>query len=546
MKRVLVIGGAGVFGGHLAEGLALNGFEVVIAGRSLERAQAAAGRIASVVAGARVAAVRLDAVGADAATLSATGAAIIVDAAGPFQGAEPTVARASIAAGLHYVDLADARDFVAGFPVLDEAARGAGVVALTGCSSTPALSNAVLDELTRGWREIVSVEAAISPGARAPRGRSVMVATLMWLGCPVRVFESGGWTERAGWSGWYGRDMGAAGRRRLSLAETPDLDILPERFRPSRSALFLAGLAPTAAHGSVWMLGQIVRATGLNPHPLLGLLAGAGGLLARFGNDRGAMRVAAYGVDAKGRAVRAVWRLVAEPGVGPVTPSLPALAAVKAIAAGEVAAGARPCVGVLSLATLEAEIGRHAIVTERWTERGAVFARALGSEFDHLPPALKAFHETAGRSVWRGEADVEGATGVLGRLAAALFGFPPVGMGAPVTVEVLADGERSEWSRRIGDHRFRSVLSRPRPGGRVSERFGAVTVDLRLTAAADRLAYEVVGWRLGKLSLPRMLAPRTTTFETVDAQGRFVFDVEIRLPWGERMVRYRGRLTRAE
>jgi saccharopine dehydrogenase-like NADP-dependent oxidoreductase len=47
-----------------------------------------------------------------------------VDAAGPFQGAEPRVARAAIAAGLHYVDLADARDFVAGFRALDAGGEG--------------------------------------------------------------------------------------------------------------------------------------------------------------------------------------------------------------------------------------------------------------------------------------------------------------------------------------------------------------------------------------------------------------------------------------
>src|ERR1700686_2412057 len=98
-------------------------------------------------------------------------------AAGPFQGAGYRLARAAIAAGLHYVDLADARDFVAGFGALDAAARAAGVVALSGASSTPALSHAVLDRLTKGWRSIDTVDIAISPGNRsAPRGLSVIRA----------------------------------------------------------------------------------------------------------------------------------------------------------------------------------------------------------------------------------------------------------------------------------------------------------------------------------------------------------------------------------
>ena len=254
MTRVLVIGASGVFGSRLCEGLLRNGFEVVAAGRDLSRTEAAAGRLRAAYPGAVVEAVALDTVTLTPQALKATGAVVVADAAGPFQQAPPTTARAAIAAGLHYVDLADGRDFVAAFPALDAEARASGVVALTGSSSTPALSNAVLDRLTAGWPEIVSVEVAISPGARAPRGLSVMKAILSWLGRPVRVFENGGWTTRAGWSGLYRRDFGRAGRRSVSLCETPDLDLLPARFQPRERALFLAGLEPSPAHFEACLL----------------------------------------------------------------------------------------------------------------------------------------------------------------------------------------------------------------------------------------------------------------------------------------------------
>lgn len=188
MTRVLVIGAGGVFGSRLCEGLLRHGFEVVAAGRDIGRAEAVAGRLRAAFPGAVVESAALDTNTLTPEALTATGAAIVADAAGPFQRAESATARAAIDAGLHYVDLADGRLFVAGFARLDAAAKAAGVVALTGCSSTPALSNAVLDRLTKGWREVVSVEAAISPGVRAPRGLSVMQAILSWLGRPVRVF----------------------------------------------------------------------------------------------------------------------------------------------------------------------------------------------------------------------------------------------------------------------------------------------------------------------------------------------------------------------
>ena len=47
----------------------------------------------------------------------------------------------------------------------------AGIVAVTGASSTPALSHAAADRLTASWRRIDAILVAISPGARAPRAR---------------------------------------------------------------------------------------------------------------------------------------------------------------------------------------------------------------------------------------------------------------------------------------------------------------------------------------------------------------------------------------
>lgn len=544
MTRVMVIGAGGVFGSRLAEGLLRNGFGLVVAGRDERRAEAVTLQLRGVFPDADIATARIDTATVTPTDLIATGATIVADAAGPFQGAQPTVARAAIAAGLSYVDLADGRDFVAAFPALDAAARVAGVVALTGCSSTPALSHAVLDRLTLGWREVVSVEVAISPGARAPRGLSVMQAILSWLGRPVRVFVDGRWAGRRGWCGLHRRDFGQAGRRWVSLCETPDLDLLPARFRPRDRALFLAGLEPWPAHLAAWVLARLVAAFQFDPVPLAGLLVRLSGWASVVGSDRGAMRVEALGVDGEGRAVCAVWRLVAAPGEGPVTPSLPALAAIKAIAVGRVPTGARPCVGLLSLDDIEAEMEPHGLATEIVETRASLFARAIGPAFETLPDPVRALHETPGRSVWRGRAMTEGASSPLASLVARLVGFPGGQADCEAEVRIDADGERSIWRRRIGGRTFSSVLSHPGKGWRIVERFGGLSFRLRLTPHGDRLIYSVEGWRLGLLPLPQALAPKTRTHEEVDAEGRFVFDVEISVPLIGRLVRYRGWLVR--
>ena len=544
MTAVLLIGAGGVFGSRLAEGLARDGFEVICAGRDLSRAEAIAARL--IEAGGSARAVAVDARTLTVEALRATGAGIVVDAAGPFQNAAPTVARAAIAAGLAYVDLADARDFVVAFPELDATARAANIVALTGASSTPTLSNAVLDALTEGWREIVSVEVAISPGARAPRGRSVVEAILSWTGRPVGVFEHGDWRSRPGWSGLVTREFGAAGRRRLSLCETPDLDLLPARFRPTRRALFLAGLEPPILHWGMSLMSAVAAATGLRLRPLAGPLTALSGLFSAFGSDRGAMRVEALGIDGDGRALRAEWILVAEPGAGPVTPTLAALAAVKAIDAGRLMPGAHACVGDLPLAAIEAEMDAHPLARSHASHRAALFARAIGPDFDALPAPIRALHEALGVSLWRGECRCDGPANPLAGLVGRMIGFPARSGVAPVEISIDADGRRSIWRRRIGPARFKSVLFNPRAGGRMTERFGLVSVELGLHRQDDRLIYEVVGWRLGPIPLPRVLAPRTRTHEAVDAQGRFTFDVEIGLPLLGHVVHYRGWLIPAQ
>ena len=175
----------------------------------------------------------------DIATLEAWA---VGDVAGPFQGAGYGLARATLEAGGHYVDIADGRAFVAGFAAaLDGEARRAGRLAATGASSTPALTAAAVDHLTQGWRRIDRIEAAISPGTRAFHGPAVIRAALSWAGQPVRVFIGAGWRRRAGASLLRRRDMPGLGRRWASLAETPDLDQLPERYSVTDEALFLAG-----------------------------------------------------------------------------------------------------------------------------------------------------------------------------------------------------------------------------------------------------------------------------------------------------------------
>ncbi|MGY2052072.1 DUF4166 domain-containing protein [Methylobacterium sp. JK268] len=543
--RLLVVGGAGAFGRRLAAGLAATtAATVVIAGRDLARAQAAAAAIARDHPGSRVEALRLDARAVTAETLRGLALAGVIDAAGPFQDdGTYALARAAIGAGLPYADLADARSFVAGFSRLDAEARAAGVAALTGASSTPALSHAVLDVLTAGWARVDAVEVLLSPGNRAPRGRAVMESILSYAGRPVRVWREGGWQERPGWGLTARVAIPGLGRRLASLCETPDLDLLPARFPEAREAVFRAGLELPVLHLGLTLASLPVRAGLLaSLRPFAGLFLWAARLAQGLGSDRGAMLVRVEGRDGEGRPARATWTLIAEGGDGPVVPTLPALAVARRWLDGPpLAPGARACLGAVDLAAIEAEMARYRIRTTLGREAAPpLFARALGAAFAALPAAVREVH--AGAAVLAGRARVTRGGHPLARLAAALAGFPPAGEDVPVRVTIAPTRDGEIWTRFFAGKTFHSRLSDADPGA-VEERFGPLTFRLRLAADGAGLRLVVEGWRLGPLPLPRALAPRSEAGESVDPEGRFRFDVPVRLPLAGLVVHYRGWLV---
>ena len=142
---VLILGGYGTFGGRLAELLADEPrLTLIIAGRSQAKAAAFSAHLPD---GATKLALALDRDNHLADRIGEISPDMVVDATGPFQayGDEPyRVAKACLACGIDYIDLADASDFVAGIDSLDEEARGRGVFVLAGASSFPVLTAAVV------------------------------------------------------------------------------------------------------------------------------------------------------------------------------------------------------------------------------------------------------------------------------------------------------------------------------------------------------------------------------------------------------------------
>jgi NAD(P)-dependent dehydrogenase (short-subunit alcohol dehydrogenase family) len=354
--RVLVIGGYGFFGRRLVERLSLQArLHVIVAGRSAAQAEALVASLGG-NSKAGLEAVALDANSAELpAQLDRLTVDVLVLASGPFQGSDYRVALACAAAGVHYVDLADGRAFVAGIADVDVAATAAGVCVISGASSVPGLSSAAIDSMVQGWQRIDDIDIGISPGNRIERGHATMHAVLTSCGQPI---AQAGAAPVTGWlTSRLRRYPAPVGWRLLSPCDVPDLAVLPDRY-PGRPAVrFGAGLELMSMHLGMNLMAAVAR-VGLvrdwSAHTAW--LKRRSDWLRNWGSGAGAMHVAVRGLDAQGGRAARTWTLVATDGDGPYTPTLAAAALVRKLAHGEpVPIGARPCVSLLTLADFERE-----------------------------------------------------------------------------------------------------------------------------------------------------------------------------------------------
>ncbi|MGA3157081.1 MAG: NAD-dependent epimerase/dehydratase family protein [Steroidobacteraceae bacterium] len=349
--RIVVIGGCGNFGARICRRLMPEaGLEIV----ATSRAEYAVGP-----GGARTARLDLDSA-SFTADLAALHPDIVIHCAGPFQGQDYRVALASLACGAHYLDLADAREFVARFAAaLDAPARTAHRVALSGASTLPALSSAVVDHFSAHFEQLESIEMYIAPGQHAPRGAATMAAVLSYAGRPFRWMIGGGWQTVHGWQALV-RVNFVFGRRWAAACDVPDLELFPRAFPGVRTVTFRAALEVASQHWALWALAGLRRA-GL-PLPLSRWAAGfnrLGTWLNRFGSACGGMRVD-LGGQVAGRGSGGIsWQLIARGNHGPEIPCIAAiLMALKLARGAAVPEGAGPCLGLLSLPEFETEFAR--------------------------------------------------------------------------------------------------------------------------------------------------------------------------------------------
>jgi len=372
VTRILIIGGYGAFGARVAERLARTpACEILIAGRTPDAAAQFAQQLAP-MAQAKVFPARLDAATVTPEEIAALRPSVVINASGPFQRQDYRLARACIAAGCHYVDLADARAFVIGITRLDAEACAANVCVISGASSVPGLSSAVVHEFSGAFARLDAVEIGISPANSFDPGVATATSILAQAGKPHLQLSNGRRETVHGWQGLHRHRFPVIGTRWLSRVDVPDLDLLPMHYPTLQTARFSAGVEVGPFHLGLWSLSWLVRAGAVRDlGPFAAGLLRAKRTLKFLGSDRGGMFVTMRGRDSDGVPKELAWHLIARSGHGPYVPAIASVILAKRLAAGTGSpSGARPCFALISLSEFEAEVADLDIAcTSEWNEQ---------------------------------------------------------------------------------------------------------------------------------------------------------------------------------
>jgi len=364
--KLVVLGGYGNFGARICRALAGSpGVELCVAGRDAQRAEALA---ASLPGAAAATAVALDVHAPDfTERLVALGAELVIHTAGPFQGQDYAVPLAVARAGAHYIDLADGRRFVCDFfTAADAAFRACGRSAITGASTVPALSSAVVQHLAVGWQRLDGIDICIAPAQTAPRGVATLRAVLSYCGEPVRIWRGGRWTTQPGWAAPQPVRFARLRARRGALCDIPDLELFPAHFAGVQDVMFRAALEARWAQAGFAMLAALRQAR-LIPSPVgwARPLNAAASLFDALGSALGGMYVRVHGVAGDGRPAQRAWHIAADHDHGPEIPCMAAILLARRLAAGEaMAPGAQACLGQLALAEFAPEFARWGMQTD--------------------------------------------------------------------------------------------------------------------------------------------------------------------------------------
>ncbi len=348
-NSVMIFGAAGNFGGKIASSLAKAGISLILVGRTEKNLNELKSKIEAINSKISVAIVAVSDIETTLTDhLKFFKPFIVINTCGPFQLIDCSVAKSCIIQKTHYIDLADGRQYVENFTSLDELAIANDCIAISGASTVPCLSSAVLEHYKDQFNEFESLKYGIAPGQRADRGLSTVRGVLSYTGKVLKPYV--GSDISYGWQDIYRQKYPVIGTRLMANCDIPDLDLLP-KFYNLKSIKFSGSIENSIVHLGLWFLSWLVRLKIIeNLEKYSALLLKLSHIFDPFGTSDGGMHMIISGKDKNNLPKTVKWFIIAKNGHGPHIPSIPAIILTKKIIQGNfLIRGAKACVGLVSL-----------------------------------------------------------------------------------------------------------------------------------------------------------------------------------------------------
>ncbi len=360
LKTIAVIGGTGHFGDRICRRLSSEAdIKLIVTSRSEVLAGEFVSELKSDFPGATIHPAALDQFSADFVNdLGNLNPDIVIHTAGPYQGQDYRVAKACIECGSHYIDLADGREFVSGFTALNGDALKSDVLLVSGASTLPGLSSAVVDAVRDRFAELSEIEISIAPAHQTPRGTSTISAVLSYCGRPYDVLKNGEWVTTFGWQDLQLQNYPSLGRRLSGACDVPDLSLLPQYVPGVKTVTFHAALEAVWEQLTLYTMAWFTRLGVVgNWNRFVTAFSWMSDRMIRLGSQTGGMHVRISGIDNNHCTNSCTWYLTANNNHGPEIPCSPALIlARKLLRDGISERGAHACLGLITLTEFDEEV----------------------------------------------------------------------------------------------------------------------------------------------------------------------------------------------
>ena len=268
MRRIVVLGAGGYFGGAAADLLRRRGVPFETAGRGSG-------------------ALRVDAGDARSLREALREGDVVLDAAGPFQRRTAALFEAAIEKRFDVVDLSDCLAYAKTALAMAPRFERAGIRVVTACSSASAVSAALVR--ASGVREPVAVRVYLAAASRRSARYGTSASALDSVGREIEVWREGKACGARGWGEPRAFDFPPpVGCTRCRLVEFPDALFLPRAF-PSLRAV--ESRAATRIRGLDVFLSVAARFPGLPSLIRAGLSPATVALLRPLGRDGGGLGV---------------------------------------------------------------------------------------------------------------------------------------------------------------------------------------------------------------------------------------------------------------